>query len=278
MTAPTGVDDALVEKARELARAQGRLPSRNAIKVGLRVGSDKAAAVLDRLVADQRARRDNSRRGLRAIARRGSQAHPRRRSLTGLRAGLSAPTSPIVGPYAPTIPPQVAPPAAGSKPTPTSPQPPRPETPRKRVATWPAKLVALPAAVAIWAGWVALGGMTAFGRVNLLPGIKGGLVVDTAITLPIGVEAYAAYAFYVALAPHAPARARRFAARSSGLAVVLGMGGQAAFHLMTAAGWTAAPWPVTTLVSCLPVAVFAMAARLVHHVLAGEVSDDRTSR
>lgn len=33
---------------------------------------------------------------------------------------------------------------------------------------------------------------------------------------------------------------------------------------------TAAPWQITTAVSCLPVAVFGLAAALVHMVRAGE--------
>ena len=59
---------------------------------------------------------------------------------------------------------------------------------------WPVVLLALPAYVAIWGGWVELGRMCGFGPVNLLPGIGDGLVVDLAITLPFGMEVYAAYA------------------------------------------------------------------------------------
>lgn len=51
-----------------------------------------------------------------------------------------------------------------------------------------------PAAVATWSGWVELGRMTGFGEVAPLPGIRDELVINTAITLPIGVEAYAVYA------------------------------------------------------------------------------------
>lgn len=140
----------------------------------------------------------------------------------------------------------------------------------RRVVTWPALVVAAPAFVAIWAGWVAIGKMTGFGRINLLPGFGKGWVVDTAITLPVGVEAYAAYAFYVALNPTAPRRARQFGGWSAALAVLLGMGGQTAYHLMAAAKMTAAPWWITTVVSCLPVAVFGLTAALVHMVHAGD--------
>jgi hypothetical protein len=60
------------------------------------------------------------------------------------------------------------------------------------------------------------------------------------------------------------ARARRFAQRSTIGSLVLGAAGQVAYHLMTAAGVTKAPWPVTTLVSCLPVVVLGCAAGLAH--------------
>src|SRR6516165_6785572 len=80
----------------------------------------------------------------------------------------------------------------------------------KQIA-WPLVLIAAPAAVAIWSGWVGLGGMCGFGPVNLLPGIGGGFTVNTAISLPVGVEAYAALAIGAWMAPGTPGRARRFA-------------------------------------------------------------------
>ena len=85
-----------------------------------------------------------------------------------------------------------------------------------------------------------------------------------AITLPIGVEAYAAFALRIWLAESSTLRARRFAKVSAIGALVLGAAGQVAYHLMTAAGVTKAPWPVTTLVSCLPVVVLGCAAGLAH--------------
>ena len=36
------------------------------------------------------------------------------------------------------------------------------------------------------------------------------------------------------------------------------MAGQVAYHLLAQAGMARAPWPVTTVVSCLPVLVLAM--------------------
>lgn len=81
----------------------------------------------------------------------------------------------------------------------------------REVATWPILLIALPAFVAIWSGWVGLGGLTGFGVVHPLPGIADGFSLNTAITLPIGVEVYAAYALRAWLSGVGPARARRFA-------------------------------------------------------------------
>src|SRR5256885_8619551 len=53
---------------------------------------------------------------------------------------------------------------------------------------------ALPISVAIWTGWVSLGGMCGFGIVHPLPGIVDRFTLNSAITLPIGMEAYAGYA------------------------------------------------------------------------------------
>jgi hypothetical protein len=133
-----------------------------------------------------------------------------------------------------------------------------------RVATWPLLALALPAVVAIWSGWVGLGGMCGFGPVDLLPGIGRGAHLNTAITLPVGMEVYAAYALRAWLAGDVPARARVFARRSALVALALGAAGQVAYHLMTAAHWKAAPWPVTIAVSCVPVAVLGMGAALAH--------------
>jgi hypothetical protein len=62
------------------------------------------------------------------------------------------------------------------------------------VRSWPLFLLVLPAAVAVWSGWIGINQMTGFGQVHPLPGIWGSLHLDTAVTLPVGVEAYAAYA------------------------------------------------------------------------------------
>ncbi|WP_244366174.1 ABC transporter permease, partial [Micromonospora echinofusca] len=134
------------------------------------------------------------------------------------------------------------------------------------VVVWPVVLLALPAFVAVWSGWVGLGGLTGFGVVRPLPGIADGFSIDTAITLPIGVETYAAYALYVWLSGRVPERARRFAKWSAITSLIVGAAGQVAYHLLVAAGITSAPWWITTAVACLPPAVLGMGAALAHLV------------
>lgn len=130
---------------------------------------------------------------------------------------------------------------------------------------WPVAVISLPAAVATWSGWVGLGEMAAFGKVKLLPGLWDDLQLNTAITLPIGVEAYAAFAISAALTSAPVAKqTRRFAWISSVCALGLGMGAQVAYHLLKNAGLTAAPWQITTFVSCLPVLVLGLGAVLAH--------------
>ena len=134
------------------------------------------------------------------------------------------------------------------------------------VRSWPLLVLAAPAAVAVWSGWVGIGQMTGFGQIHPLPGIWDSLHVDTAVTLPIGVEAYAAFALRVWLttSPVVSDRTRRFARRSAIAALVLGMGGQVAYHLLAQAGMSRAPWEVTTAVACLPVLVLGMGSALAH--------------
>ena len=114
----------------------------------------------------------------------------------------------------------------------------------------PVVLLSLPAGVAIWSGWVALGTLCGFGKVQPLPGVLDGLWIDTRITLPVGMETYAAYALRVWITTP-PGPARRFAKASAITALVLGAGGQVAYHLMAAAGMTTAPWPVVAVVATL---------------------------
>ena len=108
--------------------------------------------------------------------------------------------------------------------------------------------------------------MTGFGEIRPLPGLWGSLHLNTAVTLPVGVEAYAAFALHVWLTSNTVVshRTRRFAHWSAIAALVLGMAGQVAYHLLTQASVTRAPWEVTTLVSCLPVVVLGMGSSLAH--------------
>lgn len=136
-----------------------------------------------------------------------------------------------------------------------------------RVPRWPLLIIALGAFVSIWGGWVGLGELAGFGPVRLLPGIADAFVINSAITLPLGVEAYAAFAMWTWLAPRdaqVSKRARRFACWSSIAALGLGVFGQAAYHLLVTAGVQTAPWPVVVFVSCLPVLVLGAGAALAH--------------
>lgn len=137
---------------------------------------------------------------------------------------------------------------------------------RRPVRSWPLLVLAAPAAVAVWSGWVGIGQMTGFGQIHPLPGIWASLHLDTAVTLPIGVEAYAAFALRVWLtsSPAVSDRTRGFARRSAIAALILGMAGQVAYHLLAQAGITRAPWEVTTVVACLPVLVLGMGSALAH--------------
>jgi hypothetical protein len=138
--------------------------------------------------------------------------------------------------------------------------------PTRTVRSWPLLVLAAPAAAEVWSGWVGIAQKTGFGLVTPLPGIWPSLHLDTAITLPVGVEAYAAYALRAWLASeHAvSARTRQFAKWSAIFSFALGMAGQIAYHLLAQANAIRAPWPITTIVSCLPVLVLAMGTTLAH--------------
>ena len=143
------------------------------------------------------------------------------------------------------------------------------------VRSWPLLVLAAPAAAEVWSGWVGIAQKTGFGRVSPLPGIWPSLHLDTTITLPVGVEAYAAYGLRAWLAREdwIGGRTRRFARRSAICSFSLGMAGQVAYHLLSQAGATRAPWPITTLVSCLPVLVLAMGTALAHMLRADAAAD-----
>jgi hypothetical protein len=108
----------------------------------------------------------------------------------------------------------------------------------RTVRSWPLVVLAAPAAAEVWSGWVGIAQKTGFGLVSPLPGIWPSLHLDTTITLPVGVEAYAAYALRAWLAREdwICDRTRRFAKWSAICSFVLGMAGQVAYHLMAQAG------------------------------------------
>jgi hypothetical protein len=138
---------------------------------------------------------------------------------------------------------------------------------QRPLRSWPLYFLAAPAGVAVWSGWVGLGELTGFGKVHPLPGIADGFTINTAITLPIGVEAYAAYALRVWLSNKPlSAETLKFARRSAIGALVLGALGQIAYHLLAAAKAPHAPMWVTTIVACFPVAVLGLGTTLAHLV------------
>jgi hypothetical protein len=94
--------------------------------------------------------------------------------------------------------------------------------------SWPLLVLAAPAVVAVWSGWVGIGQMTGFAEVRPLPGIWDSLHIDSAVTLPVGVEAYAAFALraWLTSSPVVSDRTRRFARWSAIIALVLGMAGR----------------------------------------------------
>ena len=150
--------------------------------------------------------------------------------------------------------------------------------PGRAVRSWPLLVLAAPAAAEVWSGWVGIANKTGFGLVSPLPRIWPALHLDTAITLPVGVEAYAAYALRAWLArEHSISdRTRRFAKWSAIFSFTLGMAGQVAYHLMAQAGMARAPWAITTVVSCLPVLVLAMGTALAHMLRGDAEATDRS--
>ncbi|MFD6640160.1 ABC transporter permease [Micromonospora chalcea] len=247
--------EALLPAARALKLPEGEaFPSRNRLMREFRIGAPKAGELLALLKAEP----------------------------ATLSAGTAEPTTtdPAAGPDAPEPAAPAAPVAVDPTPvteiTPPAPLPevtavgrpdtPTPGAPVRPAVVWPVVLLALPAFVAIWSGWVGLGGLTGFGVVHPLPGIWDSFSINSAITLPIGVETYGAYALYVWLSGRVPDRARRFAKWSAIASLLVGALGQVAYHLLEAAGVTAAPWWITTAVACLPVAVLGMGAALAHLV------------
>ncbi|RGC66409.1 hypothetical protein C5N14_23720 [Micromonospora sp. MW-13] len=260
MTAPTlsafprPVED-LIPAARDLADQLGEIPSRNRIKKELRVGGPKADAILAAL-----ARTDAPR------ATTEPTTDPADSVPDPIADPVPAPDLPPAGDGIPPVLSEQAAPVADLGTNIATEAIPADSPDNRRAVVWPVVLLALPAFVAIWSGWVGLGGLTGFGVVHPLPGIWDSFSINSAITLPIGVETYGAYALYVWLSGRVPDLARRFAKWSAIASLLVGALGQVAYHLLVAAGVTSAPWWITTAVACLPVGVLGMGAALAHLV------------
>jgi hypothetical protein len=276
---------ALTEQVKALAVELGEVPSRNRIKTTFRVGGPKATAVLETLKADGfdptasgSVVSEMITRRLHAVPTTDAEPTPLVKPVAAVVVEDTEPApvvevdpavvvetgtpvadvevSPVVDPVPATVEDADTAPVADSAPA---------VKPVSRVRSWPLLLLAAGAFVAIWGGWVGLGEKAGFGLIRLLPGIADGFVINSAITLPIGVEAYAAYALRVWLSGASRSdKARRFAKWSAIGSLVLGAAGQVAYHLMEAAGIEAAPWWITTFVSCLPVVVLGCGAALTH--------------
>ena len=256
---PTSVDE-LIPHARDLAAELGTLPSRNQLKKTFRVGAPKANALLEALTVPPVTTRPADAASVDAPADPSPRVCPVPADGT-LTAGAPA-ASPLVAGLPEPSPLLTLVPDPGTTIDTTAEV--APVATVRRPVVWPVLILCLPAFVAIWAGWVEMGRLTGFGKVVLLPGIADRFVLDTAITLPIGVETYAAYALWVWLSGRGAGQARRFAKRSAIASLAIGGLGQIAYHLMTAWQWTAAPWPITAVVACIPVAVLGMGAALAH--------------
>ena len=91
------------------------------------------------------------------------------------------------------------------------------------------------------------------------------------------MEAYAVTALHHAVRASTPAAARRWAGWTAAGALLLGLAGQVAYHLLASAGRTSAPWPVTVLVSSVPVLALGAAAMLWHLLGRPDVQVDAES-
>lgn len=139
--------------------------------------------------------------------------------------------------------------------------------------TWPLLFIALAAGVSVWSGWVGLGQLTGFGLIEPFPGVTDWRI-NSSIVLPISVEAYGAYALSCWLAPGIYSdRTVQFAGVSALISLGVGALAQVAYHLMSAAGIVAAPWQITALVACVPVAVLGLASALAKMVTADRRAD-----
>jgi hypothetical protein len=254
--------ETLIPQARELAAQLGQTPSRNKLMTQFKIGSKKANQILDALAdADT-----SPARRLHAVPNTDqAQPEPAGSPVTEETRTVVSQGMDVTQPGRPAVLASPGEDARGASVTsaPSTVRAWRNWT-RRLPASWPLILLALPAFVAIWSGWVGLGELTGFGPVHPLPGIADGFTLNTAITLPIGVETYAAYALRVWLAGVGSSQAQRFAKWSALGSLALGVAGQIAYHLMTAWHVIQAPWPITAAVACLPVIVLGLGAALAH--------------
>jgi hypothetical protein len=260
-TYPVPVED-LIPAARKLADEAGAVPSQNRLMKHFRIGKEKAKAVRLALIEEDAPATGTHLHPVPDPVESAPETEADRSNDEMPRAAAGEASPQVTTPIEPAIVAKPTPtevPAASMAKVASEPV----ETTRS-VRSWPVLLLALPAFVAVWSGWVGLGTLTGFGVVHPLPGIADGFTINSAITLPIGVETYAAFALRVWLSGQVPASARRFAKWSALSALVLGALGQVAYHLLDAAGVTQAPWQITTVVACLPVAVLGMGAALAH--------------
>jgi hypothetical protein len=123
--------------------------------------------------------------------------------------------------------------------------------------------VAAPMLVSTWSGWVGLGTMCGFGIIQPFPGISG-FELDTRITLPMGSEFYMIIGMSYAISRGTTRTARRFAAWSTGFALVQSLAAQVAYHYMHSQGVDDAPWGVIVAVSASLVLTLASAMMLYH--------------
>lgn len=130
-----------------------------------------------------------------------------------------------------------------------------------------ALLIAIPAFLAVWSGWIGLGELTGWGKRNMLPGLvkEGGwATINTSITLPIGVEAFGALSLSVFLASrHRRGLLRFYSGLCAFGSILLGCFGQIAYHVLTATSQKA-PNELVAFVAMLPPLVLAAAAGLIH--------------
>jgi hypothetical protein len=136
--------------------------------------------------------------------------------------------------------------------------------------------VTAPMLVSTWSGWVGLGTMCGFGIIQPFPGISG-FELDTRITLPMGSEFYMIIGMSYAISRGTTRTARKFAAWSTGFALVQSLAAQVAYHYMHSQGVVDAPWGVIVAVSASLVFTLASAMMLYHLSGEPEITVEATS-